>query len=54
MLYLKNLITRGILMDFSYQLSVLEPVPDNFIKFESAAPHAAAFLKISNPDQKNL
>ncbi len=46
---LKKLYQEGYISEQSYQLAMLESVPDRFIPFESKAPHIARRLKRDNP-----
>ncbi|HET8861058.1 penicillin-binding protein 1C [Marivirga sp.] len=51
---LEKLFKNDYINAITYDLSVLEPVPDKFITFESSAPHAASFLKNEYPAQKTF
>ncbi|WNB17697.1 penicillin-binding protein 1C [Marivirga arenosa] len=51
---LKKLYEKEFIDEITYQLSVLESVPDDFIPFKSSAPHAASFLRTQYPNQKIL
>jgi len=49
---LKKLFDEGYINEITYQLSIMEAVPDRFITFKSSAPHAASYLKTQYPDRK--
>ncbi len=51
---LKKLFEKGSISEQTYQLAMLEPVPNQFLTFESHAPHFARSLKSRYPGQKNI
>lgn len=48
---LKKMFEREYITEQSYKLALLEDVPDQFIPFQSHAPHLARQLKRNNPNQ---
>ena len=51
-LLLKKLFEKGFIGEQTYELAMLEPIPDRFISFESIAPHLSRRLKNENPQKK--
>lgn len=51
---LKMLFNHGTISEQTYQLAMLEPIPDRFLVFQSHAPHIARSLKNRYTDQKNI
>ena len=51
---LEKLLQKGVLDDDLYELAKLEPIPNEFLAFPSAAPHLARRLKGSYPNVKTI
>jgi penicillin-binding protein 1C len=53
-LLLLKLFEKGYIGEQTLQLATLEPVPDQFLVFDSHAPHLARYLRAMNPGEKIL
>jgi penicillin-binding protein 1C len=51
---LRKLFENAIITEQTYQLALLEPIPNQFIIFESHAPHLAQNLKKKQPNTKSI